>query len=69
MEVSAKATSPIADFTGAKDCSIEIERCSLQTDERCHCVWNVFRMLHALFHWLRDFRCCYRNSTTKTSEV
>lgn len=38
-------------------CIDEMENCSLQENERCNCVWQLMRSVHAIFHWLNRISC------------
>lgn len=38
-------------------CIDEMENCSLQESERCNCVWQLMRSVHAIFHWLNRITC------------
>lgn len=40
-----------------EDCISELEKCSLQDNEKCHCLWQVLRAVHGIFHWLNTLTC------------
>jgi hypothetical protein len=43
-----------------EDCISEMEKCSLQDSESCHCLWQMIRAAHGVFHWLNTLSCFRR---------
>jgi hypothetical protein len=51
------------------DCISEMEKCSLKDNESCHCLWQMMRAVHGIFHWMNTLTCIRRHRKCKRGEA
>lgn len=51
------------------DCISEMEKCSLKDNESCHCLWEMMRAVHGIFHWMNTLTCVRKHRKCKAANI